>query len=327
MHKKFIDIISFGLFSSCYVISIIVYFFGIKKIPSDRCSHTKPTATGGGIAIIIPFLGYLWISKPWPNQILIWFTCASIILGTIGFIDDLKGLSYKTRLIAQTISAICIIKSGIYLDINFFNYAITIVFFLALINGCNFIDGLDGLLICSVSVCLLHIFLFTTSFCTFALLICCLTFMKFNLPQKRHDNKASIFLGDIGSTFLGFSLAVFALLAQKNEPKIAYVVHALFPMAFIGFDVFFTLISRILRRCNVSKPHREHFIHILNDAGYSHKFITTLYCFSAIICSIISNLVYLGYINFLIAFFIYLSIQIVFVLFVKKQSLSLKNLT
>lgn len=214
---------------------------GAIDIPNDRRINKKPMPRLGGLAVICGFLVstvYLLIVMNLENSInlfgednywlkLLGFFIGIIILGITCFIDDSKGIPSWAKLIAQIIAAIVVVACGIRIEnINlpffedkiwlndWFSYILTVCWIIGITNAINLIDGLDGLssgitLISCFS--LLIIFTLNQSPLIAILLIAALGgaivgFLPFNFSPAR------TFIGDIGSNFLGFSLAIISIL-------------------------------------------------------------------------------------------------------------------
>ena len=214
---------------------------GAIDIPNDRRVNKKPMPRLGGLAVICGFLVstiYLLIIMNLENSIdlfgedqywlkLLGFFIGIVILGITCFIDDSKGIPSWAKLMAQIIAAVILLTSGIRIEnINlpfsddkiwlneWFSYILTVCWIIGITNAINLIDGLDGLssgitLISCFS--LLIIFTLNNSPLIATLLIAALGgaivgFLPFNFSPAR------TFIGDIGSNFLGFSLAIISIL-------------------------------------------------------------------------------------------------------------------
>ncbi|MBY0280842.1 MAG: hypothetical protein K2W94_01655 [Alphaproteobacteria bacterium] len=308
----------------------------------QRSSHDAPTPTAGGLAFISVFwitqLALFLISSSPSSSLLYRFLpvygLASFVLAIISLRDDYKPLSYRFRLFIHLVCVTLIVSQGLQiqfpafgLDTNGWIAAIITGFCLvSLINGANFVDGLNGLL----SGCFLISLVFNVltilpahssviSFYVF-LFFSVLGFFVFNFPRAR------IFMGDIGSTFLGLTVGFSALISQFYYPlatDIAWVhkgfIYALTPLGFLWFDVGFTLLRRAILRYRLTEPHRDHLIHILNDCGYSHTFVSCLYFFLTALMGGLTLLSHYGYLTFLSFFLIYSFAQMLFCFWVFHQ--------
>lgn len=220
---------------------------------------------------------------------LIGFAIGIIIIGIVCFIDDSKGGVHPlVKLTAQTISAIIMVISGVRIDsigIDFINdepwsqafYTIlTIGWIVGITNAINLIDGLDGLstgvtIIASIS--LLIIFSLNGAHIMAIILITALAgaligFLPYNF------NPAKTFIGDVGSDFLGFSLAVISILGVAKTYTAIVIVAPLIVLALPVFDTLFAIVRRLIKGKSlkaVIMPDRGHLHHKILDKGYSQK--------------------------------------------------------
>ena len=217
---------------------------------------------------------------------LIGFAIGIIILGIVCFIDDSKGGVHPlVKLTAQTISAIIMVISGVRIDsigIDFINDApwsqafytiLTIGWIVGITNAINLIDGLDGLstgvtIIASIS--LLIIFSLNGAHIMAIILITALAgaligFLPYNF------NPAKTFIGDVGSDFLGFSLAVISILGVAKTYTAIVIVAPLIVLALPVFDTLFAIVRRLIKGKSlkaVIMPDRGHLHHKILDKGY-----------------------------------------------------------
>jgi UDP-N-acetylmuramyl pentapeptide phosphotransferase/UDP-N-acetylglucosamine-1-phosphate transferase len=306
---------------------------GIHDTPVDRSSHKTHTPTAGGVGFILAFLifsllAYFMDYVPPSEEMGIYFCflLGIIILGVVGFLDDHKTLSYKIRLLFQILCSGMVISSGLYIkfpvlagDPSLWQKMLTLLAFLGLINGANFIDGLNGLLagcflIASGFMALIISETYTFVHILYAILFgSVLGFYIFNFPR------ASIFMGDVGSTFIGFSLGFLALLSQnyyQGDTHSAIVhkgfVYTLSPLMFLWFDVGFTLLRRIYKKAKLTEAHRDHMIHVLHDQGYSHTQVSLIYYGLTLFMCLVTWLCFLDLLTFIQGLVIYLTTQALF---------------
>ncbi|MCX7338782.1 MAG: hypothetical protein NTX76_05855 [Alphaproteobacteria bacterium] len=313
----------------------------ISTPPLWRSFHNKATPTAGGIAFIASFYVTLMIAlhspflleprnifqsfvtpPPLLGHIALYFV-ASFILAVVSFKDDCTPLSYRVRLSAQLICVLFLIQRGMVIQFPAFEpspwiaMAVTTFTLIALINSTNFIDGLNGLLAGSYLIAIIFAFFIIISpkgqvpslalFVLYGTLFASVFgFLIFNFP------KAQIFMGDVGSTFLGLSLGFLALIAQDYysfPTDTAFVnkgfIFTLTPMSFLWFDVGSTLIRRIFGRKKLTEAHRDHMFHILHDSGYSHTAVSSLYFCSVIIMGTLTLLTHWGHLSFMEFFLVY----------------------
>lgn len=268
----------------------------------------------GGLAVIAGFIVsvvYLIIVMSIENTVdifgtdaywlkLLGFAIGIIIIGIVCFIDDKKGGVHPLiKLMAQTIAAIVMLISGVRidgLDIAFINNAtwsdafyniLTIGWIVGITNAINLIDGLDGLstgvtIIASIS--LLIIFALNGAPLIAIILITALAgaligFLPYNF------NPAKTFIGDVGSDFLGFALAVISILGVAKTYTAIVIVAPLIVLALPVFDTLWAIIRRIIKGKSLKAiimPDRGHLHHKMLDKGYSQKqVVLILYGISA----------------------------------------------
>ena len=272
-----LSVISF-LISWLIIYSIIPLFRKLLiQIPNSRSSHTKPIPSGGGIVFVVT--GSLF-SALLGNFIPLIF----LPLAIIGLFDDLFEINKKIRLFAQILTSILIVYKSNVLGIFstnsnqllFILIAIALVVFaVTIINFLNFMDGLDGL-VSSFMFIYLGIFVFSHSPNLLPLLTSILAFSFWNFPP------AKIFMGDVGSTFLG-GILVACIFYQKNLEE--FIVYFLLASPLL-FDSLFCLLRRILSSQKIFEPHKLHLYQRLHQSGWTHFQVSFLYCFLTIILSI-----------------------------------------
>lgn len=246
-------------FLLCYGFTHVVRMAALKKgvldYPNHRKVHQTPTPLLGGIAIYLAFLGAIvanFIFTKEVTGILIGVT----ILVFVGIIDDWNGLPASLRLLAQVVAASIVIISGVSLNIfpsstlgNMGNIFLTLLWIIGITDAFNFFDGMDGLApgLGIITAFFLGILSFQT-FQPFLGWLCvaiiggCLGFLPYNF---RHGKPASIFLGDSGGAFLGFSLSCLAIMGEwaDNNPIVSLTAPLLIFWVFI-FDMVYITISR-----------------------------------------------------------------------------------
>lgn len=274
---------------------LLIRYLRILDLPNERSSHSRPTPRGGGIAIVCGFLVGISLIHligdytPIKTRYFMGFLVSAFLIAGISILDDYRPCSAKVKLAAQVIAIVIAMASGIVIDelhlpwvrlvgTGWWGYALTLLWILGLTNACNFMDGLDGLaastaaiagaFLCAISFNQGSHFIYLASM---VLCAASIGFLAFNLPPAR------IFMGDIGSTFLGFSLAVMAIVAARyDRSHTSLFVVPLLLFHFI-FDAFFTFFRRMLRRDGVMKAHRTHLYQLLNRLGWSHGRVTLVY--------------------------------------------------
>ena len=276
---------------------------GAVDIPKDkRRMHTREMPKFGGPAVIIGFLVsvfYLLIVMSLENSIdlfteeqygqkLIGLFLGILVITIVGIIDDTKTLKPLTKLAGQVIAAIVVILFGIKIEhvtIPFlyqiglsdaFSVILTIIWIIGITNAINLIDGLDGLssgitLIACIS--LLIIFCLNGSPLIAIILITALIgalvgFLPFNFAP------AKTFIGDTGSNFLGFMLAVISILGIAKTYTLAVIILPVIVLGLPIFDVVWAIIRRIIKGKSlkaVFKADKGHLHHKLVAKGFSQK--------------------------------------------------------
>jgi UDP-N-acetylmuramyl pentapeptide phosphotransferase/UDP-N-acetylglucosamine-1-phosphate transferase len=250
---------------------------GIKDIPSHRSAHGIAIPTAAGVCLSLIFINFYLFSQSF-TPIPLTFMLGLGLLTVIGFIDDWRELNYKTRLISHALAVGLVLSSQCLAPVE---YLVWFFIGVGLINACNFLDGLNGLL---ASQWLLTIGFLLAGFATFdsifwILWICVLIYLFFNFPTAR------VFMGDTGSTILGFSYfaIIFYLAPQQHEfPSFvlangSFVLFALFPLAFAWGDVAFTLVRRFAEKRSVVASFGDYGFHHQARVFKNHGSVTLTY--------------------------------------------------
>ena len=213
--------------------------------------------------------------------------------------DDVRPLSAGVKLILQIISALVAVGSGVvidtianplpfggeYLGFGIWSIPITVIWIVAVTNSVNLIDGLDGLAdgvstIGALTMLIIALLMgdLEIAIITAALVGACVGFIPYNM------NPAKIFMGDTGSTFLGYTLATISVLGLF---KLYAVISFIVPFIILGFPIFDTCSAftrRILKGQNPMKADRSHTHHKLIDMGMNQKqAVATLYMVSTVL--------------------------------------------
>jgi len=289
--------IYFVLFFLSFTLTYLIKNYTIKKSlvveVNERSSHSVPTPHGGGIAIAVTWfvgLGYLYFADAIDERLFYAFL-VGIIISVVSFFDDMYELSPKIRLIIQALVAFL----GIYFlgglhEIDFGLFSITnqfltniFAFFLIIwyINLYNFLDGINGYAGSEA------LFLAIAGFVLFGgghflvLAVAVLGFLYWNYGN------AKIFMGDVGSTLLGYNVAIFTLYYANADATNLWRWIILFGV--FWFDATLTLLRRKLNHEKLSQAHKKHAYQRLNQSGWSHLKVTN---FSIIINVLLFCIVY-----------------------------------
>lgn len=326
------------VFVTCFipVVKKIATHIGAYDIPDERKVHKKPMPRLGGLGIYSGFLlGYMIFGEHTPamNSILI----GSFIIIITGMIDDINPLKALPKFICQTVSALIVAVYGgillrdvsffgLYVDFNIFAYPITVLFILGCINCMNLIDGLDGLAGGISSIFFLTIGIIAYLQGRIGLSVV-LTFIMFGstLGFLMHNfNPAKIFMGDCGSMFIGFIIAVITLLGFKSILTSAIII-PLFILVVPILDTICAIIRRKLKGESIGTPDKSHFHHQLLRKNYSVRatvliiyLITGMFSAASIIWLLIDKS--LGY-------YIYGTLMLTLMLFVLKTDIIFERKT
>ena len=265
--------------SGTYCIRKIALKKSLLAIPNERSSHSVPTPHGGGIAIALTWLlGLIYLfMHDRIDATLFYALLIGFGISIVSFLDDMYELKAKTRLCAQAlVSAV-----GLYLlgglssiDFGFFilqNPWITnaLAFFgiIWFINLYNFLDGIDGYAGMEAVFLAFGGGLLFGGGHFIVLAVSVLGFLVWNW------HKAKIFMGDVGSTLLGYTIAIFALYYQNNGTSI-FVWLILFGL--FWFDATLTLVRRYRNHESLSMAHRKHAYQRAVQSGLTHAHVVLL---------------------------------------------------
>jgi len=283
--------------ASLFVIAMLLTRFMIHRarildVPNERSSHHIPTPKSGGVAIVVTFFIGVMIMFIVSTKVMIvrWyffgFVISATLIAGISFYDDIKNKPYTIKLITQMFSICLVLAFGIVIDrlalpyswaqhLGCWGYFLSFFWLIGLTNAFNFMDGLDGLaggtaLIVSAFFCIITFsqgsnFVYITCYTLFA---GTLGFLIYNFPSAR------IFMGDVGSTFLGFSFAVLAIIAARYDAS--HTSFFVMPLLFFNFiyDTAFTFFRRLLSGERVIDAHRSHLYQLFQRLGYNHTTVT-----------------------------------------------------
>ncbi len=250
-----------------FVLAKLSYKLNIIDIPNQRSMHTRPVPRTGGLAIILTFIGamlYLNLYTQDPINPSVFFSLylSTALISTISFIDDCCNLAARYRLAVQVVAALGLLYYGLNVHVPYLPSIITSIFsFLFIVwltNLYNFMDGLDGFAsgMTAIGYGTLAIILFSNNQPTFGiinLIICvaALGVLTFNFPP------AKIFLGDVGSTTIGFFTAGMSIILHNQEMISLWQSMLIFSPFII--DATVTILKRLYNKEPIFQPHRSHY--------------------------------------------------------------------
>lgn len=264
------------------IIRRLAVWSGFVDMPAGRKLHQVPTPLLGGLAIaasaLIAFilLGTILPVSFWAPTV-IGTVLASAVIVIVGLVDDKKRLPAWAKLSGQLIAAIILILAGVQVRLDipaWLNIALTIIWLVGITNAMNFMDNMDGLSAGISGVAASFILLLAAlneqhlvAALAAGILGACLGFLRYNFKPAR------IFMGDAGSMFLGFLLAVLCI--QLRFPDNVNFVTWMVPVFIMGLPIYDTtlvIFSRIRRGVNpLTTAGKDHLSHRLVSRGFSQR--------------------------------------------------------
>lgn len=274
-------------FAATPAVKRMAYKVGAVDVPKDsRRMHDHPIPRLGGLAIALAFILTTLVTVELDQQMQ-GILLGSIIILVLGVLDDSLTLPAMPKFIVQIIAAIVVVAHGCTIrfitnpfssqvgdciDLGILSVPVTIIWIVMLTNAVNFIDGLDGLAVgvsgisaATILVIALLVAEESVAIIMAALLGSCLGFIPYN------RNPAKIFMGDTGSTFLGFILAAMSI---QGMFKLYAIISFVVPFLILGipiFDICFAVLRRLAKHQNPMTADRGHIHHRLIDMGFSQK--------------------------------------------------------
>jgi UDP-GlcNAc:undecaprenyl-phosphate GlcNAc-1-phosphate transferase len=263
--------------------------------PNARSAHASPTPRGGGLGVVVAFLAgmlVLYLAARFARIAEMQFLGvigAAFAIAGVALVDDIRHLSARLRLFAQCAAALVAVGSGLVVtrialpwtgqvELGWLGPVLTLVWIVGCTNAVNFMDGLDGLvggtvLIVSLALCAIAAdqggwFVYA------AALFLAAGFAGF-LPFNLHP--ARIFMGDVGSQFAGFTLAVLAVAAARFDGQ--QVSFLIVPLLMFGllFDAAFTLARRAWMRERLAEGHRTHLYQLAQRSGMGVRTVAAMH--------------------------------------------------
>ena len=250
-------------------------------------AHTVPTPRGGGLGIVAAFVAgmvvlygtarFARIAEPEFVGIIL----AALAIAAVALLDDLRDFRFVVKLGAQAGAALLAIGSGLVVtrlavpwvgvvELGIAGPLLTLFWIVACTNAVNFMDGMDGLVGGSLLVACAALAVIAAeqeAWFVYAAALFLTAGLLGYLPYNLHP--ARIFMGDVGSQFLGFVLAVLAVAcARMDTAQISFLIVPLLLFAHL-FDTGFTLARRILAGERPSAPHRTHLYQMAQRSGLS----------------------------------------------------------
>jgi UDP-N-acetylmuramyl pentapeptide phosphotransferase/UDP-N-acetylglucosamine-1-phosphate transferase len=282
-----------GAVAGCSLLRTFSLRRGLLDRPNERSLHSTPVPRLGGVAIALAtWLGLGTVhalQRSMPGKFEVAWLVTSSLVAALGLVDDLRPLRASARLLLQVACAVlfCLL-AGIPRGISLvaptmivlpaaISFALWVFFVVAVLNLFNFMDGMDGLAGTQALGAALGIGgAFAVSHQLPYVALCAVLaaasagFLVHNFPP------AKIFMGDAGSTFLGFSFAALALIGADLEPGLPVSTFA-FALAPFLLDGTLTLLRRVLKFEPIWKAHRTHLYQRAATAGRTHHDVLVAY--------------------------------------------------
>lgn len=253
--------------------------WGFADIPNERSSHASVVPRGGGfgIPLAVTLAGLSFA----PSQLLV--ASASVFVSTTAFLNDRSELPFGVRLAAEAIASgtvaylafltVHAAKSQPYALVIL---AISILYIVGQANIFNFMDGINGIAATEAIVSFALLGIYAQRAGNPDIVVICMAagagaigFLPLNFPYAR------VFMGDVGSVFLGFLFAALAILMSRSVKE--FLVVALFQGVF-SIDGVLTIVRRAMKKQNIFRAHRQHLYQMLvHGCGWSHAKTTLVY--------------------------------------------------
>jgi len=267
--------------------------------PNERSSHSMPTPRGGGLAIVLIVLGAgIWSAQEagWTRSLV--YLISGAVIAWLGWRDDVHSLSPRVRFAVQgLVAAISIYGLGYFkvvtiplfgeLHLGVVGVIITFLWIVGLTNAYNFMDGIDGIAGGVALAGALGWMMLSANMHNNFVFWISLAIAASSLGFLGHNwSPAKIFMGDVASTFLGYTFAVLPLLSADQGGD-ALLLGTLLMWTFI-MDAGVTFIRRALKREKLFAAHRNHLYQRLVIGGYKHSTVSLLYILLTLLASILS---------------------------------------
>lgn len=249
---------------------------GLIDVPNERSSHAVPTPRGGGLAIVvssIAAMALLAVAGLIPVRLFLAIAPGGVAVAVIGFIDDRRPLSARIRLFVHFVAAawavLCIRPAELFQAergspaLECLVYGLSTIGIVWFLNMYNFMDGIDGIagsqaVFMCLGTAVLGVYSLGVAYASATAVVigaATLAFLFWNWPP------AKIFMGDVGSGYLGFVFAVMGLASGIHDPTSPWTLLIL--AGVFAIDATSTLLRRFVRGERVTAPHRTHAFQLL----------------------------------------------------------------
>jgi UDP-GlcNAc:undecaprenyl-phosphate GlcNAc-1-phosphate transferase len=279
----------------------------IVDVPGLRKVHSERIPRIGGLAVYASVMCLILPVLFLPNKIgdifreiqpkLATLLLAATIIFFVGLIDDVKQLRARTKLLVQIIAAMLVCSVGIRIksiaipdlftiDFGWLSWLLTILWIVGVTNAVNLSDGLDGLAagISAIACGVIAVFAITSGQIIMVVLMLALLgtltgFLCFNF------NPAKVFLGDSGSTFLGFIISSSSVMCHAKSSALVGLTLPVLALGIPIFDTLFSMLHRFLNRRSIFAADRSHFHHRLLDIGLNQRHVVIVTYFMTLLAA------------------------------------------
>ena len=269
---------------------------GLRKL------HAQPTPSAGGIAIfagvavatalaanVLPMLGLGGLGLSWTV-----IGCGGVVVA-LGAADDMRGLGFKTKLAVEIGVAYALLHAGLRIDLSalpfidgdvyvgaLYSVPITVLWVVGVINAVNLLDGIDGLASGVVAIAFASMAIAYGIEGDLPLVVVAVVFVGALSGFLVHNfNPASIFMGDSGSLFLGYALAVYTLAGPVHTEGLVAPVLPLLALGLPLLDTSLSIVRRVAGRRAIMAPDHDHIHHRMSGLMSTRRAVGTLYAISA----------------------------------------------
>src|SRR5690625_3066962 len=290
MIASFIALIS--TFFLTFPVKRLAIKFNVVDFPNYRKIHTKVTPRLGGLAIFLgAALGLLYLQ---PEHIhLLEISLGAIVIVLTGMLDDRYSIRPVIKLSGQLIAASFLLSSGLIIEritlpfigvveLGVFSVLITVLWVVGITNAINLIDGLDGLATGVSTIALSSMFVMALIDLQIFAAYLAIVIIGANLGFLYHNYyPAKIYMGDTGSNFLGYMIAVISMLGLfKNVALFSFIIPVII-LAVPIFDTLFAIIRRASNKKHIMQADNKHIHYQLLRVGFTHRqSVLIMYAFS-----------------------------------------------
>jgi len=286
-----LNYIDLAIASFIALISTFLLTFGVRKFairfkfvdfPNQRKIHKYVTPRIGGLGIFLGAALGLWYLQP-EHIHLTSISLGALVIVVTGLLDDRLNIRPVIKLTGQIVAASFLVSSGLVIeritlpfigmiDLGAFSVLITFLWVVGITNAINLIDGLDGLASGVSTIALLSMFVMALIDLQLFAAYLCIVLIGANLGFLYHNfYPAKIYMGDTGSNFLGYMIAVISMLGLfKNIALFSFIIPVIV-LAIPIFDTLFAIVRRASNKQKIMMADNKHIHYQLLEAGFSHR--------------------------------------------------------